>query len=80
MFRTVAPSLVASLEPLALRGNVAILSFFYRYYFGRCSPELPNSRGRSIFYSNRLYDFSVTIPKCYKDVYVNCFFASTARL
>ena len=38
--RTVGPSLAASLEPLAHRQNVASLSLFYRYYFGRCSSEL----------------------------------------
>ena len=58
----------------------------YRYYFGRCSSELaqlvplPYSRGRSTRYSDRLHDFSVTIPRCYKDVYVNSFFPCTARL
>ena len=36
----VGPSLAASLEPLAHRRNVASLSLFYRYYFGRCSSEL----------------------------------------
>ena len=51
--RTVGPSLAASLEPLAHRRNVASLSLFYRYYFGRCSSELaelvqlPFSQGRS---------------------------------
>ena len=64
---TVGPSLAASLEPLAHRRNVASLSLFYRYYFGRCSSELaqlvplPYSRGRSTRYSDRLHDFSVTI-------------------
>ena len=38
--RTVGPSLAASLEPLAHHGNVASLSLFYRYYYGRCSSEL----------------------------------------
>ena len=38
--RTVGPSLAASLEPLAHRRNVASLSLFYSYYFGRCSSEL----------------------------------------
>ena len=66
--------------------NVASLSLFYRYYFGRCSSELaqlvplPFSRGRSTRYSDRLHDFSVTIPRCYKDVYVNSFFPRKARL
>ena len=51
--RTVGPSLAASLQPLAHRRNVASLSLFYRYYFGRCSSEqvqlvpLLFSRGRS---------------------------------
>ena len=84
--RTVGPSLAASLEPLAHRRNVASLSLFYRYYFGRCSSELAQlvpltySRGRSTRYSHRLHDFSVTIPRCYKDVYVNSFFPRTAKL
>ena len=38
--RTVGPSLAVSLEPLTHRQNVASLSLFYRYYFGRCSSEL----------------------------------------
>ena len=84
--RTVGPSLAAFLEPLAHRRNVTSLCIFYRYYFGRCSSELAQlvplsySRGRSTRYSDRLHDFSVTIPRCYKDVYVNSFFPRTARL
>ena len=76
--RTVGPSLATSLERLAHRRNVAC--------FGRCSSELaqlvplPISRGRSTRYSDRLHDISVTIPRCYKDVYVNSFFPFTARL
>ena len=38
---------------------------------------LPFSRGRSTCYFDRLHDFSVTIPRCYKDVYVNSFFPRT---
>ena len=70
--RTVGPSL----EPLAHRRNVARLSLFYRDYLGRCSSELaqlvplPFSGGRSTRYSDRLHDFAVIIPRCYKDVYV----------
>ena len=82
---TVGPSLAASLEPLAHCRNVASLSLLCRYYFGRCSSELaelvplPYSRGRSTRYSDRLHDFSVTIPRCFKDVYVNSFFPHTTR-
>ena len=72
--RTVVPSLGAS------------LNLYYRYYFDRCSSELaqlvplPFSQGRSTCCSDRLHDFSVTIPRCYKNVYVNSFFPRTARL
>ena len=38
-WRTVGPSLAASLEPLTHCQNVASISLFYRYYFGRCSSE-----------------------------------------
>ena len=84
--RTVGPSLAASLEPLTNCQNVVSLSLSYRYYSGRCSSELaqlvplPFSHGRSTYFSDRLHDFSVTIRRCYKDVYVNSFFPRTARL
>ena len=84
--RTVGPSLAASLEPSAHCRNVASLSLFCRYYFGRCSSELaqlvplPFSQVRSTCYSDRLHDFSVTIPVCYKDVYVKSFLPRKARL
>ena len=84
--RIVGSSLAASLEPLAHCRNVASLSLLYRYYFGRCSSELaqlvplPFSGGRSTRYSERLHDFSVTIPRFYKDVYVKSFFPCTAKL
>ena len=84
--RIVGPLLAGSLKALAHGRNVASLSLFYRCYFGRYSSELaqlvplPFSRGRSTRYSERLHDFSITIPRCYKDVYVNSFFLRTAKL
>ena len=84
--RTVGPSLAASLEPSAHRQNVASLSLFYRSYFRWSSSELahlvpfPFSHRRSTLYSDRLHDFSVTIPTCYKDVYINTSLPRTARL
>ena len=86
IYRTVGPSLAAFLEPLVYLQKVASWSLFYRYYFGRCSSELTElvplaySQGRSLRYSYRLHDFSATISRCYKDVYVNSFFPCTARL
>ena len=85
IWRTVGPSLAACLEPLAHCRNVARLTLFYSYYFGRCSSELvqlvpvPFSQRLSTHYSDRLHEFSVTIPRCYKDLYVNSFFPRTAR-
>ena len=82
--RTVAPSLAASLEPLAYCRNVASLSLNYRCYFSGCSAELtqlvplPFSGVRST-HSDRWHNFSVAIPRYYKDVYVNSFFHHTAR-
>ena len=84
--RTVVLSLAASLEPLAHCRNVASLSLFYRFFLYRCSSGLAQlfphrfSWGRSTRYSDRLHNFSVYIPKCYKDDYVNSFFPRTARL
>ena len=84
--RTVGPSLAASLEPLPHCRNVTSLSLFYKYYFGRCSSELdqlvpfPYSRKRSTRCSDTPHDFSVIIPRCYKDVYVNSFSPRTGRL
>ena len=64
----------------------SLSSLFYWYYFGKCSSELaqlgplPSFQGRATHYSDRLHYFSVTIPRCYKDVYVNSFFPCTSRL
>ena len=65
----IGPFFAASLEHLAHAENVASLSLFYGYYFGRCSSKLaqlvplPSSRGRSTRWSDRLHDFSVTISR-----------------
>ena len=79
--RIVGPSLAASLDLLAHRQNVTSVILFYKYYFGRCSSELaqlvplPFSGERPTRYSDRLHNFSVTIPKCHKDVYAVSFLA-----
>ena len=72
-------SFATSLEPLALRQQVATLILFDKYYFVRCSIELA-VHWRFILYSDFLLDFSVAIPRCYKDVYANSFFSCTVRL
>ena len=82
----VGPELSASLQSLAHRQDVASLSLFYRYYFGRCSSELselvplPHVCGCSTRYSNRLHDFVVTVPHYSKEIYANSFFPWMAKL
>ena len=78
--RGVCPSLVADLKKLAHHPNVTSLSLFYRHYFGRCLSELaekvqlPHSDGTSIRYSYTFHSYSVTIPGCYKNVFVKSFY------
>ena len=83
IYRTVGPSLAASLEPLGHHRNMVSLSLFHRYCFGRCSSELahlvplPFSRGLLVILLDCMNFLS---PRCYKDVYFNSFFPHTARL
>ena len=48
--RTVGPSRATSLEPLAHRRNIARLSLFYRYYFGRCSSKTTSKKIEAVIY------------------------------
>ena len=74
-----------SFETLPHCLNVATLSLFCRYCFGRCSSELaelfllPYLNGRSTRYSSRWHDFSVTILGCFSDVFISSFFPCIAR-
>ena len=66
--RTFGPTTAVSLEALLNCRNITSLSFSYGYFFGRLSFELvpiPYSCGNSMFYSNRLHDFPVTVPRYY---------------
>ena len=64
------------------------LTFSYRYYFDRCSFELaelvplPYSCRRCTHDSDMIldHDFSVIIPRYYKNVYDNSIFPRSARL
>ena len=83
--RTLGPSLTATVEPLTHRRNVACLTLLYSHNFHRPSTELaqlvllPYFRGTRTRYSDIFYYFSVTIPRCHKNVYVNSLFPRTAR-
>ena len=53
--------------------NLASVSHFYRYYFGRSSSELGKKVPISYFrgcYPDKWDNFSVTFPRCYKDCYI----------
>ena len=82
----VGPKLSASLQTLADCRDVASISLFYRYYFGRCSSELSeliallHIRGRFTRYFNRLHDFVVTVPRFNKKIHANSSFPRTAKL
>ena len=81
IYYVTGPELSASLQSLAHRWDVASLSLFYRYNFGRCSFKLselvplPCVCGCSTRYSNRLHDFVVTVRRYNKEVYANSFFS-----
>ena len=76
--------LLCIFKPLVHHGNVASLTLFYRYYFCRCTGYTGSifvflEGGLPIILIDCMI-FFVTIPRCYKDVYVSIFFCCTARL
>ena len=84
--KDVVPSLAASLETLAHSWNVANLSLFHRFTLVDVHVNWLNWFHFLILQWVLLVIlidcmiFSVTIPRCYKDAYVNSFFPRTARL
>ena len=54
-----------------MNGHLNWLNWFHSHHY---------SLRRPTYYSDISQDFSVTIPRCYKDFYVNSFFPRTARL
>ena len=78
--------LLPLLNPWLIAEMSQLRSLLSRYYFGKCSSELaelislPCYGGTSTCYSDIvMHEFSVAIPRCYKDVYVNSPFSCTAR-
>ena len=71
--RTVGPSFATTIEPLAYCRDIASLSIFFTIsIIDRCLSKLAklvpplHFHGRCTYYSNRLHEFCVTIPLCYK--------------
>ena len=54
-----------------MNGHLNWINWFHSHHY---------SSRRPTCYSDRSQDFSVPIPKCYKDFYVNSFFPRTTRL
>ena len=81
-----APLLTSQLPSLKLRRDVASLSLFYRYYFGRCSDELyycvpgPKNWGRNTRLASASHEFCVEVGNPRIDRYGACFFPYTANL
>ena len=79
VFMTVA----VSFENFGPCQNLASLNLSYRYYSGKCSFGLADLILVLYFCRESTCQvawFSVDIPRCYKDVYVNSSFPGTARL
>jgi len=80
------PNLTTSLDPLSLRRNVASLSLFYRYFFGRCSVELadcvplPLARPRVTRQASSSHNYCVEVVNARINRYNDCFFPSTSKL
>ena len=81
--RNVGHSIAASLEHLVHHQNVASLSLFYRYYFVHLNWlnwfHFLIHKGGLFVFSDRLQDFSATIHRFYKGVYINSFYPCIDR-
>ena len=76
-------SVAVSFENFGHCQNLASLNLSYRYYSGKCSFGLADLILVLYFCRESTCQvawFSVVIPRCYKDVYVNRSFPGTARL
>ena len=82
----VGEDLANQLQPLAVRRDVASLSLFYRYYFGRCSSALeecvpkPTVFSRSTRRANTLTCYHVSQERSRTEGRSGNFFVRTARI
>ena len=78
--------LSADLQALSHRRDVASLSLFYKYYYGKCSSELadlvPPKRVtvRSIRFSEQIHRHAVNSPMCRTNFYQSSFCTRTATI
>ncbi|XP_065662966.1 uncharacterized protein LOC136085573 [Hydra vulgaris] len=82
----VGPALVANLQPLSRRRNVASLSIFDGHYNGHSSKELaspvPSTKihSRVTSHSIKSHPFFATVPKCSQNSYSSSFFPRVSGL
>ena len=82
----IGEELATELQPLSVRRDVASLSLFYRYYFGRCSSALeecvpkPKVFSRSTRRGNPLTCYHVSVERSRTEGRSGSFFVRTARL
>lgn len=84
-FRLISsPPLTDPLPSLSLRRDVASLSLFYRYYFGRCSTELHNCiptplvRPRATRQASQAHKYSVALCQTRIERYSKSFFPAAS--
>ena len=82
----VGKQLADELQPLSQRRDVASLSLFYRYYFGRCSSEIsecvpkPQVFSRSTRRATPSTCYRVEVERCRTQSRSNSFFPRTSHL
>ena len=80
------PSLTSTPDTLSLRRKVALLSLFYRYYFGHCSDELaacippPMARPHSTRQATFAHNYCVELANARINWFSDGFFPFTSRL
>ena len=86
-FRLISSStLTDSLPSLSLRRDVASLSLYYRYYFGRCSVELqscippPLNRPRATRQASQAHQYAVALSQSRIERFSKSFIPSTSVL
>ena len=82
----VGSGLSSDLQALSHRRDVASLSLFYRYYYGKCSSELADLvppklvTVRSTRFSEQMHRHTVNSPVCRTKFYQSSIFPRTAAL
>ena len=86
VFSLVCSGFSSDLRALSHRWDVASLSLFYKYYYGKCSSEFEDLISpkrvtvRSTPFSEQMYRHTVNSPLCSTKFYQSSFFPRTVAL